>query len=71
MLARLLLVIFAGIFLWVGFLYISKPKKIMEFHSILKDFIFNDAYISLNRHRIGSVLILLGVIILAIAWLNR
>ncbi|MBI4668415.1 MAG: hypothetical protein HY747_04390 [Elusimicrobia bacterium] len=71
MLARFFLAVFAAAFLGGGAMYLSKPKKIMDFHTSLREFLLNDAYISLHRKRIGNVLILIGSILLAVAWLGR
>lgn len=68
MLSRFLLFIFATGFLGFGLVYLSNPQKILQFHNALKEFILNDAYISLHRRKIGSIFILIGVVLLAVAW---
>ena len=71
MLVRLALTFFAVFFLGLGAVYLSNPKKILELHATLRHTLLNDAYISFHRRRIGSVLVLIGVVLLAAVWLDR
>ncbi|MBI4063155.1 MAG: hypothetical protein HY401_02520 [Elusimicrobia bacterium] len=71
MITKFILTVFAACFLTGGLLYLSKPKKIMEFHENFRRVFLNDAYVSLNRRKIGSVLILIGVVLWGVAWFDR
>ncbi|MBI4370377.1 MAG: hypothetical protein HY547_09130 [Elusimicrobia bacterium] len=71
MLARLILKLIAVLLLVAGYLFINNPTKIHEIVTSLRDSIFNDAYLRLHRRRIGNVLIVIGVILMAVAWFGR
>ncbi|MBI2070492.1 MAG: hypothetical protein HYT79_07780 [Elusimicrobia bacterium] len=71
MAAKFLLTLFAAVFLGGGLLYLSRPEKILHVHKALRDMLLNDAYVGLHRRRIGSVFVLVGMVILAVAWLEK
>ncbi len=56
------------VLLFLGYIYLYKPKLVMKINSYAKEFLFNDAYVLLRRKRIGVVFILLAVIAFYMVW---
>ena len=68
MLAKCFLFFSGGGFITAGFLYLTQPERIFKLHAWLRDLVFNDAYVSLRHKKIGSALILLGLVLLLSAF---
>ena len=56
------------VFLFIGFIYLYKPKLVVRINFYAKEFLFNDAYVLLRRKKIGVFFILLSVIAFYMAW---
>ncbi len=48
--------------LFIGWIYIYRPKLVMKINYYAKEFLFNDAYVLLRRKKIGVFFILLAII---------
>lgn len=64
MLADFFLAVSGSVFVAVGFLYLAQPERIFKLHAWIRELVLNDAYISLRRKKIGSILIIIGLILL-------
>ena len=64
-----LLRIFLGFLLVVlGLGYLLDPKAILRLNAIARDTLFKDSHVLLNGKRIGSLLIVLGFVFLALGY---
>lgn len=70
MLAKLILGTFAFFFLSMGSLYFFRPRRIFKLNALLRDLIFNDAFISLHRKQLGSLFLVAGLVTLVSLWLG-
>ena len=56
------------LFVVIGLGYLLDPKAILRLNAILRETIFKDSHVLLNGKKIGSWLILLGFILLALGY---
>ncbi|OGS46982.1 MAG: hypothetical protein A2539_09050 [Elusimicrobia bacterium RIFOXYD2_FULL_34_15] len=56
------------VFMFLGFMYLYKPKFVIKINFYAKEFLFNDAYVLLRRKKIGALFILLAVIAFFMTW---
>jgi hypothetical protein len=52
----------------VGLGYLVDPKAILRFNAFMRDSLFKDSYVLLNGKKIGSLLVLLGFLLLAVSY---
>jgi hypothetical protein len=52
----------------VGLGYLVDPKAILRFNAFMRDTLFKDSYVLLNGKKIGTFLVLLGFILLALSY---
>ncbi len=57
------------VLIFLGFTYLNRPKKVFRINAILRQTLFNDAYISLHRRTLGIILLLLGLVIFGFKFL--
>ena len=56
-----------GFLLFVlGLGYLFQPKAIIRFNALMRDLFFNDSRVLLENKKIGTLLILIGFLLLAI-----
>ncbi|HAM39628.1 MAG: hypothetical protein A2474_06790 [Elusimicrobia bacterium RIFOXYC2_FULL_34_12] len=61
--------LFLGMFfLFLGFVYLYKPKFVIKINYYAKEFLFNDSYVLLRRKKIGILLVLLSLIAFFMTW---
>ncbi|MDD5686694.1 MAG: hypothetical protein PHE88_02530 [Elusimicrobia bacterium] len=56
------------ILLFLGIIYLYKPKLVMRINYYAKEFLFNDTYVLLRRKKIGIFFIVLSLIAFYMAW---
>ena len=56
------------VLLFLGYIYLYKPKLVMKINFYAKEFLFNDAYVLLRRKKIGVIFILLALIAFYMVW---
>ncbi|MEK6543574.1 MAG: hypothetical protein AABZ44_03975 [Elusimicrobiota bacterium] len=64
MLAKLILVFLASALILSGTMYLFRPQRVFKFNAVMRDMFFNDAFVSLNRRRIGGFLLTGGLLTL-------
>jgi len=64
----LVLRFFAALFLFgLGCAYIWQKDSVLRLNAFMRDRVFRDAYVLLDGRRVGSILILLGLILLILS----
>ena len=56
------------VFLFLGFIYLYRPKLVIKINLYAKEFLFNDTYVLLRKKKIGALFILLAIIAFYMAW---
>ena len=54
-----------------GLGYLFDPKAILRINATMRDVFFKDSHVLLNGKRIGSLLIVLGFVLLALGYQTR
>jgi uncharacterized protein YjeT (DUF2065 family) len=55
----------------LGLGYLFDPKAILRLNATMRDIFFKDSYVLLDGKRIGSLLLLIGFILLALGYKTR
>jgi hypothetical protein len=55
----------------LGLGYLLDPKAILRLNAMMRDTFFKDSHVLLNGKRIGSLLIVLGFVLLALGYQTR
>ena len=55
----------------LGLGYLFDPKAILRLNAFMRDNFFKDSYVLLNGKRIGSLLLLIGFLLLALGYQTR
>ncbi len=64
-----LLRILVGFLLIVlGLGYLSDPKAILRFNACMRDYLFKDSFVLLNGRRIGTLLLIVGFLLLFLGY---
>ena len=64
-----LLRLFVGVLLVVlGLGHLFHPESIINFNSFMRDYVFKDTYVLLSNRRIGSILLVIGFILLILTF---
>jgi uncharacterized protein YjeT (DUF2065 family) len=56
------------LFIVIGLGYLFDPKAILRLNKVMRDYFFRDSHALLNGKRIGSWLLVLGFILLALGY---
>ena len=56
------------LFVVIGLGYLLDPKAIMRLNALMRETLFKDSHVLLNGKKIGSYLIIIGAILLALAY---
>jgi hypothetical protein len=56
------------LFVIIGLGYVFDPKAILRVNAIMRDVFFKDSHVLLNGKRIGSLLIVVGFVLLALGY---
>ena len=57
------------LFVVIGLGYLLDPKAILRLNAVMRETFFKDSHVLLNGKRIGSWLMLLGFILLALGYI--
>jgi hypothetical protein len=64
----LLRVSVGGLFVVFGLAYLFHQNSIIRFNAFMRDYVFKDTYVLLGSKRIGSLLIMIGFVLLLLAF---
>ena len=57
-----------SMFALLGLGYLYRPDLIERMNAVLRDYVFNDAYIALERRKWGMFFLLLAFLFLYVGW---
>ncbi len=52
------------IFFLLGFAYLYRPALVYKFNLLMREYLFNDRLVLVNRRKIGTFLLITGALIL-------
>ncbi|MFH1541395.1 MAG: hypothetical protein ABID79_06075 [Elusimicrobiota bacterium] len=56
------------VLLFLGYIYLYRPKTVIKINFYANKFLFNDAFVLLRREKIGALFILFSIIAFYMVW---
>ncbi|MBI4051655.1 MAG: hypothetical protein HY400_04040 [Elusimicrobia bacterium] len=60
--------LFGILFCFLGLGYLYRPSVISRLNAFLREYLFNDAYIVLDRRKWGTLSMMVGILLLYMGW---